>query len=54
MYQVGDYVKVLQLEVFKIVKIKHIYGNTIRKMHGIYLRDTLTNRLVLDTEFLEL
>jgi len=46
MYQVGDYVKVLKSgEFFKIVKIKHIYGNTIETTHGIYLRDTLANRL---------
>ena len=45
-YKPGDYVKVLKSgDFFKIVKIKHIYGNTIETTHGVYLRDTLANRL---------
>jgi hypothetical protein len=44
--QTGDYVKVLKnSEFFKIVQIKHIYGNTIETTHGSYQRDTLANRL---------
>ena len=42
----GDYVKVLKNGDFhSIVQIKNIYDRYIETTHGIYLRDTLANRL---------